>query len=123
MKTLDYVDNWPKLLAILALTGFLFWGYGCPSKVESLTIDGKMITRPELQIEMDTFTATAKYRLSQLDQQDAFRNVIFENAFAMAKGNGVNPVGIITLLAGLYGLTRAGKDLKDKVIATKKANS
>jgi len=119
----DLIQNWPKTIAILLLTAFLFWGYACPSSVPSLLVEGKKVTRPELQIELDTFTATAKFRLSQLDQQDAFRNVIFENAFAMAKGDGINPVGIITLLAGIYGVTRGVKDVKDKVLAKKNANA
>lgn len=115
MKIGDIVQNWPKTIAIILLTAFLFWGWACPSSVPSLIVEGKKVTRPELQIEMDTITATAKFRLSQLDQRDAFRNLVFENAFAMAKGNGINPVGIMTLLAGLYGVTRGVQDVKNRV--------
>lgn len=123
MKISDVVQNWPKVIALTLLTAFLFWGYACPSSVESLLTEGKKVTRPELQIEMDTITATARFRLSQLDQQDAFRNVIFDNAFAMVESGGVNPAGIITLLAGLYGLTRAGQDLKNRVSKKKNNNA
>lgn len=114
------IKNWPKTIALLVLTALLFWGYGCPSKVASLTRPGKKITRPELQIELDSIIATAEFRLTELDRQDQFRDIIFKNAMLMVEGGGVNPAGILTMLAGLYGITRGAKDIKDGIIATRK---
>jgi len=115
MKLSDLTVNWPKTIALIALTSILLWGYGCPARVPSLITDGKKVTRPELQIELDTIIATAEFRLVQLDQQDQFRDIIFKNAMLMIEGGAINPVGIITLLAGLYGVTRGAKDIKDRV--------
>ncbi|MCK5616727.1 hypothetical protein KAR91_83470 [Candidatus Pacearchaeota archaeon] len=115
MKLSDLSVNWPKTIALITLTFLLFWGYGCPSRVPSLVTDGKNITRPELQIELDTIIATAEFRLAELDRQDQFRDIIFKNAMLMVEGGTMNPIGIITLLAGLYGISRGAKDLKDKV--------
>lgn len=123
MKILDYVDNWPKALALTTLTAFLFWGFSCPSRVPSLVTDGKKITRPELQIELDSIIATAEFRLADLDRQDAFRDIIFKNALLMIDGGTINPLGVITMLAGIYGITRGGKDIKDKIVAKKNANA
>lgn len=121
MKVLDYIDNWPKAIALVLLTAFLFWGFACPSRVDSLVTDKKKITRPELQIELDTIIATAAFRLADLDKQDAFRDIIFQNALLMVEGGTLNPVGVITMLAGLYGIARGGKDIKDKIVAKKNA--
>lgn len=115
MKFSDLSDNWPKLIAIVLLTAFLFWGFSCPSQVTSLIDPQKKITRPELQIELDSIIATAEYRLASLDRQDQFRDVIFKNAMLMVEGGALNPVGIITLLAGIYGVTRGGSDIVKKV--------
>lgn len=115
MKLSDLSTNWPKAISIIVLTALLFWGYGCPARVPSLITDGKKVTRPELQIELDTIVATAEFRLTELDRQDQFRDIIFKNAMLMIEGGALNPVGIITLLAGLYGVTRGAKDLKDRV--------
>lgn len=115
MKILELCDNWPKAIALIALTAILFWGYGCPARVASLTTPGKKITRPELQVELDTIIATAEFRLADLDRQDAFRDIIFKNALLMVEGGALNPIGIITMLAGLYGVTRGGADIVKKV--------
>ncbi len=120
MKFSDLSDNWPKLIALTILTGLLFWGYGCPSKVASLVTNGKKVTRPELQIELDTIIATAEFRLTELAKQDRVRDIIFKNALLMIEGGSLNPLGIITMLAGIYGVTRGGSDLVKKV---KKKNS
>lgn len=115
MKLSDLVDNWPKTIALVILTGLLFWGYGCPAQVASLMTPGKMVTRPELQVELDSIIATAEYRMASLDKQDHFRDIIFKNALLMVEGGALNPLGVITMLAGLYGVTRGAKDIKDKV--------
>lgn len=115
MKIADLEIHWPKTLALIAMTGFLFWGFACPPKTKSLITPNKKITRPELQIELDTIIATAEFRIADLEQQQQFRDIIFKNALLMVDGGTINPVGVITMLAGLYGLTRGAKDIKDKV--------
>lgn len=115
MKLSDLSTNWPKTVSLIILTGLLFWGYGCPARVPSLITNGKKITRPELQIELDSIVATAGFRMAALDQQEQVRDIIFKNALVMVEGGALNPAGIITLLAGLYGVTRGAKDLKDRV--------
>lgn len=119
MKISDLQINWPKTIALTVLTFLMFWGYACQPQVASLVNPGVKITRPELQIELDAIIATAEYRLAELDKQQAFQDVIFKNALSMAETGVVNPVGILTLLAGLYGIARGTQDIKNKV---KKAN-
>lgn len=115
MKISDLIENWPKAVALIILTAILFWGYGCPPQTTSLLDPTKKITRPELQIELDTIIATAEYRLADLDRQNQFRDIVFKNAMLMVEGGTLNPVGILTMLAGLYGVTRGVKDVKDKI--------
>ncbi|GAH84619.1 unnamed protein product, partial [marine sediment metagenome] len=90
-------------------------GYSCQPEVRSLIHPDQKVTRPELQIELDSIIATAEFRMAQLDRQEAFRDVIFKNAMLMAETGTINPLGIITLLTGLYGITRGAKDIKDRV--------
>lgn len=115
MKIADFEINWPKSIALILLTALLFWGFGCPPQVKSLIRPGEKVTRPELQIELNAITATAEFRIAELDKQQAFRDVIFKNALLMVEGGGINPVGVITLLTSLYGLTRGAQDIKKKV--------
>lgn len=115
MKISDLVQNWPKTIALIVLTALLFWGYGCPPQVKSLVHSGKMVTRPELQIELHSITETAEFRFADLDQQDAFRDIIFKNVLLSVETGTINPLGIITLLTSLYGVTRVTGDVVKKV--------
>lgn len=58
--------------------------------------------------------------MAELDRQEAFRDVIFKNVLIIGQTGTLNPMGIITLLTGLYGVSRGVKDVKDRVKKTKK---
>lgn len=115
MKLTNLSTNWSNTLAIIALTGILMWGYGCPPKTPSLITEGKKVTRPELQIELDSIIATAEFRLADLERQEQIRDYVFKNALIMVETGSLNPVGIATLLAGLYGVIHGAKHLKDRI--------
>lgn len=115
------VTDWPKTIAILILTALLFWGYSCQPEVTSLIYPGKKVGRAELQVELDSIISTAEFRLADLDKQEAFRDIIFNNAMLMVETGALNPVGIITMFAGLYGISRGGSDILKR--ARKKPNS
>jgi len=115
MKISELSDNWPKVFALTVLTALLFWGYGCPPKAQSILHPGKKLTRPELQIELDTIIATIEFRMSDLEEQERIRNLVFKNALVMVDGGTLNPVGVITGLAALYGAMSAGKQVKDRI--------
>ncbi len=115
LKLSSLCENWPKAIAILALTAILFWGWGCPPRTESLVVEGRKVTMGELQIELDSIIATAEYRVADLERQQQFRDIIFQNVTLMATAGTINPVGILTLLLGIYGATRGGSDIVKKV--------
>jgi len=115
MKISDLVQNWPKTIALIVLTALLFWGYSCQPQAESLIHPGEKVLRGELQIELDTIIAKAEFRMAELDKQEAFRDLIFQNALLVVETGTMNPAGIITLLAGLYGIARGGQDIKNRI--------
>lgn len=119
-KIADLEIHWPKTIALIILTALLFWGYSCRPETKSLIHPGEKVTRPELQIELDSIIATAEIRMADLDQQEAFRDLIYKNALIMVETGTLNPTGVITLLAGLYGITRGTQDIKNRI---KKTNS
>lgn len=112
--------NWIKkhsitIVAFLVTGGFLLYLYGCEPKVESLNSKGYMISRLELQEELDHIIATAQIRFANLDQQDRIRNLIMQNALILARGQPFNPVGLITGFAALYGIGQAGSKVTKTV--------
>ena len=96
------------IVSALVAVGFLFYGYGCEPKVDSITIEGQQVTRAELQIELDKMLAVASMRMADLDKQEEFRNLILNNALMLARGQPFNPVGLITGVAAIYGIGQAG---------------
>ena len=114
-KISDFEINWPKSIALIVLTALLFLGHSCQPETRSLIYPGEKVTRPELQIELDTIVNTAEVRMADLDRQEAFRDLIFKNALVIVETGTLNPLGIITLLTGLYGITRGVQDVKKKV--------
>ena len=64
--------------------------------------------------------------MADLDKQEQLRAIILQNALILVQGNPLNPVGIITAIAGIYGATQAGKNVKNGVKnarAKRKANT
>ncbi|GAI04813.1 unnamed protein product, partial [marine sediment metagenome] len=92
-KLSDLSENWPRTVAIVLLTVFLLWGFGCPPRTDSIIVEGKKVTMAELQIELDSIIATAEYRVADLERQQQFRDIIFKNALLMVEGGTLNPIG------------------------------
>ncbi len=93
------------------------WIYGCQSQVESMRTSDKMVTRPQLKIEVDTFLAEAKLKFEDLNRQDAFKRQLFEYGLIVAQGSSVNPVGVAVSLFGILGIGAvADNRRKDGVI-------
>lgn len=107
--------NLPKSIAISVSFFLLFWAQGCPPKVESLLNEQKLVTGPELQLELDTILAKADLRMADLEKQQRFRNLVLQNALLIVEGGTVNPVGLITAVAAIYGLGTFGRDTKNYV--------
>lgn len=99
---------------LIAIMLMLFCS-ACPSKTESLITPGRKVTRPELQIELNSIIATAEFRSADLDQQDAFRNIVMKNALIMIETGGLNPVGIATGLFACYGLGNIANKTKNAI--------
>jgi len=93
------------VITIVVSVGLSIWLYSCESKVKSLIEPKRLINRAELQLELDRFMGMAEIRMLDLDRQDAFRSLIIENSLLLVQGTPLNPVGIITSIAGIYGLT------------------
>lgn len=108
-------------IAVIVIILLLVWTYGCPSHVQSLTVPGKTITRPELQVELDTIVAMAAGRVQDLDKQDSIKQLIFQQAMLTAQGGQINLMGVIATAAATLGIgatvdnVRKRKEIKDLV--------
>jgi len=107
------------LITILACIVFGIYCYSCEPKVQSLTPPLRQVNRQELQLEFDQIMSLAQLRMLDLDKQEQFRSIILQNALILVQGQPFNPVGIITAIAAIYGITQGGANISKKVIDTK----
>jgi len=110
--------NWTLLAVGLFAVGLLTFGYACESRVRSLSDRTRMINRQELQLELDQLIGMSQLRMADLDKQDALRAVILQNALILVQGQPFNPIGIITAMAAIYGITQGGANIT-KVVKKK----
>ena len=115
-------NNLPVLLTALTCCGFLVYCYGCEPKTRSLISTDRLINRQELQLELDQFITMAQIRMADLDKQEQLRAVILQNALILVQGQPYNPVGIITAIAAVYGISQGTRNVK-QVIKKRKVNN
>lgn len=119
MTTQKLKDNWPTYAIMVMANILLLTLVSCPPTTESLLVDGKKITRPELQLELDTIIGTAELRLADLDRQQQIRDLILNNALIMIETGTFNPFGMATALFAFYGLATGVNTAKNKLIKKK----
>lgn len=116
MKMTIWIKNHLLSLITFVLIGaLLLYGYGCEPRVHSLMTEDKWVNRQELQLELDQILGLAKIRVADLDRQDAIRAIIFQNSLLLVQGQDVNPVGIVTAIAAIYGIMQGGRNVTNAV--------
>jgi hypothetical protein len=100
---------------VLALI-MAIWFFGCESRTRSLVEPGVKVTEDELNIEytselarleseMQTLRSQTEVRLQDLQRQDAFKQALFANAVLIAEGGNPNPLGILSMLGTIFGIS------------------
>ncbi|GAH79492.1 unnamed protein product [marine sediment metagenome] len=99
------------------------WIYSCESRVMSLSGDRVKLTRSEIQAELDAYLALAEIRFEQLDQQDAFKETVFNIGINIAEGGTISPIGAALILGNILGIGATVDNVrKRKVISTNLTN-
>lgn len=106
--------NWKAILIGITTVLLMMFYIGCQARTKSLSDPKRLVSRGELQIELNNVLATAELRMADLDKQEAIRSLILQNALVLASGGTLNPVGIISAIAAVYGIATAGQ----KVVST-----
>ena len=114
------------IITILVVVSVSLFLYSCESKVSSLLQNGKRVNRQELQLELNQLIGLAEIRMLSLDRQDELRAFVVNNALILLQGQPFNPLGLITGIAGIYGIAQAGSNIS-RVVKThskkRKANN
>lgn len=92
------------VIGIVLVALILLWCYGCESKVVSIVNTPVLITRAELELEVNHFLKNAEIRFSELNKQDEFKRTVFAAAMEFVAEGKVNPVAIAVTLGNILGL-------------------
>lgn len=108
----------PIVVTILFAIPLIFYQEGCEPTVKSIIDDNKLVTRAELNVELERIVQEAALRNADLDKQEEVRKIILQNALLLASGQPLNPVGIITGLAAIYGIGSGVQSVKKRLTVT-----
>ena len=118
-------NHW-YIIGTIILASLLIWLVGCQSTVNSLLSPDKMVTRGELQAELEYLINLAETRKDELNRQDEIKTQLLNIASVVSADGTFNPSGLIsifTTIASLsFGLDRNYK-LKSKVTAATSRNT
>jgi len=113
-----------QVVTITIVLFFMMYLQGCPSKCQSMLTENHSVTRGELKAEVDLLLARAADRIETLDQQDAFKQLVSENALLFTSAGTINPVGLMTAAFSILGIGATVDNIrrrKDEKIALAKA--
>ncbi|GAF86828.1 unnamed protein product [marine sediment metagenome] len=102
--------NTRVLIVYGVIIGSMVYLYSCESTVRSMENGKRFVTRPELQIEINTYLDRVDIKFASLDRQDRLRQIVVNNAMLIAQGSELNPVGILTGLLSIYGIQQVAKN-------------
>lgn len=108
--------NQAMMIGVILALIFSLWFFGCQSRTQSLINPEMKVTEDELNIEytsalakleaeMDHLKATTEVRLQDLHRQDVFKQALFQNAILIAEGGNPNPLGLLSLLGTIFGIS------------------
>lgn len=103
------------VITVCLISILLIYGYGCESRVTSIYNKDVKVTRGELQVELDDILAQVKLKVTDLNRQDAIKAVILQNAVLLIEGGPTNPVGILSAIAAIYGITQGANNVANGV--------
>lgn len=98
------IEKWPTILALVICVGLTYYAFGCQPTTTSLIDPAKKITGEELAIEFESLIAQHRIRLEDLERQEQIRDILFRQSLILAQGGSVNPAGLVTTLAAIFGV-------------------
>lgn len=96
--------NQALVISSMLALGVVVWVSSCQSTVRSILNPPTLVTRGELQLEVDTLLAQAELRFKSLDKQDSFKRALFDIAINYAESGTINPLAVAITLGNILGI-------------------
>jgi hypothetical protein len=99
---LDIIRKNPlTVIALIIMFLFTTWIYGMCSRVPSVSDPNMKLNRQELQVEYDHIIAQYKLKFTDLDNKDAVKKIILDQAVLFSQTGTFNPLGAVNLLVSI----------------------
>lgn len=112
-----------QIAGIAASVLLLIWIYSCRPSAQSLLSPPSRVSRAELFAEVEMFKARFEDRMSDLDRQEAFRSLVFDQASLLSSGGTLNPVGIFTSLGTILGIGAVADNVRKRKVISELTSS
>lgn len=120
IKTFIKHNPWILILFVIAIL-IALWLTGCEATGPSPLDRTRKITRTELEIEVKTFLARAKFTETSIASKEKLRDLILRQTFMIAQGGAINYFGLATSFMSLLGIgSILDNRRKDSIIKIKK---
>ena len=80
------------------------WLYGCQPATKSPFDPDRKVTRDELDVDIKAMANKIALAYMDIQKQEQMRAAILNAGLAYIKGEGLNPIGLVTTLTGILGL-------------------
>jgi len=103
------------LISLTIAAAFIFYALGCEPKAPSPLDPSRKMTRAELQIQLKYIVSQFDLSFTDIENQEAIRNFILQNALAIGQAGTTSPLSILTTIAAFYGVGSAGNAVRKGV--------
>lgn len=104
-----------QVIAVFLCVVFSLWGLSCESKTQSLRDPTKLVTRDELNAEVDYVLANIEVKYKNLDREDEFKDLVINRVLLWSETGKFSPIGLIPTLIGLFGLGAVTDNVRKRI--------
>jgi len=115
--------NQTLVVSVLICLALLVWGYGCKITTDSPLGTGQQVTRNQLDAQVESYVSQVTSAYDDLATKEAIRALVFNSVVAYAQGDGINPIGVVTSLAGILGIGAVVDNRRKDAVIKSKSNA
>ena len=101
-----------QVIALFVCIGIVAAGFSCVSKVSSLQLPLKYISRAELDAEVISYKAMADARYSDLNAQDEAKRTLLNSLQIVSEQGSINMNGIVSAAFSILGVGAIADNVK-----------
>lgn len=120
IKTFIKHNPWIVVVSVIAIL-IALWLAGCEASGPSPMDPERKITRTELEIEVKTFLARAKFTETSIANKEKLRDLVLRQTFMIAQGGAINYFSLGNSILAILGIgSMLDNRRKDSIIKIKK---